>query len=74
MSENGWQPIETAPKHRHHHLMMWGSGIGFYRCTFIGVWVGDRWQEAYGNRDADPTHWAPTPEPPDNAEIVGKNP
>lgn len=61
-----WQPIATVPKVHRKHILLFGDGIGFKQCSFIGIWEDDLadWRETYGNREVKPTHWMELPDPP----------
>lgn len=74
MSE--WQPIDTAPKDgvpgsSSRWLLLFGDGVGFASCTFVGYWGAcgrddeECWRETSWRGDRTrPTHWMPLPEPP----------
>lgn len=64
---SGWQPIETAPKDGSFILLLTPYGI------IQGHWNDDCWNQnvcdstyemACAVISADPTHWMPLPEPP----------
>lgn len=57
---NGWRPIETAPKDGRLLLMCRESGF----CAFIGHFEYGAWMEGETGILRDPTHWMPLPEPP----------
>lgn len=56
--EQGWQPIETAPKDR-SWIMTYQPGHGRVRAINI-----DYWAEEDGGWNGKPTHWRPLPAPP----------
>ena len=64
MGDEGWQPIETAPKD-----VMSGQSILIYS-PMLGMhvveWGGDCWQTLDGSTYLDRafTHWRPLPSPP----------
>ena len=67
--EQGWQPIETAPKDGTRILLFvppYGASTGHYspaRSNWgekASLWIA----HAVLNKEAAPTHWMPLPEPP----------
>ena len=70
-----WQLIETAPKNG-EWLLLYGDGVGFMQCAFIGYWgkcnsidplkFGDElaWRRTFGGDTTRPTHWMHLPEAP----------
>lgn len=71
-----WQPIETAPKERHKHILLFGDGPSIEQCCYVGyvtdVWGPEEWREMTGRLVVQPTHWMPLPETP-NSDIEGKD-
>lgn len=78
MSNNGWMPIESAPKDG-HDILLSGLYTPFQSsCQFAGVFIGawdvdvEGWM-VLGHDDAgqliyaNPTHWQPLPPPPGEA-------
>ncbi len=67
--ENGWMPIETAPKDETEILLHDGKqhGIGYFSFP-AGVIEWGHW---YGTRAHRPTHWQPLPKPPANPHEGG---
>lgn len=64
-AENGWQPIETAPKDGQYFLAWWPYYTDDRPC--IARWFMDDWQidEPYSyETNADLIYWQPLPEPP----------
>jgi hypothetical protein len=65
--EQGWQPIETAPRDGTPVLI----GCGLTQSQRWAVWSGGMWrdgQESAGGRVSgvpSPTHWRPLPTPPE---------
>ena len=64
-----WQPIETAP--RGEEILLWGTWrhdgemqrlIGYFHPRF-GAWMTVD-QQAGGETECEPTHWAPLPSSP----------
>jgi hypothetical protein len=65
MSIAAWQPVETAPKVRGKHILMFGVGKPhILRCAFVGYWWDNRWRVAFSEAVCEPTHWMPLPTPP----------
>lgn len=69
MSNNGWQPIESAPRDgtiiRTGIMHKWGAILYPSEERF----VGGQFVSAHDGRryDPQPTHWQPLPEPPTSA-------
>ena len=64
MDNNGWQPIETAPKYE--AIWCW---LPDWKMQCVAWFDEDEWWSPV-RRDArmaipDPTHWRPLPEPPE---------
>lgn len=72
--EMEWQPIETAPKDGTEILLYDGFGLQVCRYGFdsvhnrVKLWVYGDTLDQYNTRldMADPTHWMPLPEPPND--------
>lgn len=65
VTEQSWQPIETAPKGE-HVLLYDPSWEGDVPNIYIGGWTGSCWCVCH-EADMDviePTHWMPLPSPP----------
>lgn len=62
-SNNGWQPIETAPKDE-NILLFQTETQGVFEGKFLDVDEGCWWNDA-GFCIVDPTHWMPFPPPPE---------
>lgn len=76
VENNGWLPIETAPKDG-TEVILYAPDDGVYSGWFdtwddfmiskknISGWVTD-WNDEFqvANNCIDPTHWQPLPEPP----------
>lgn len=71
--EQGWQPIETAPKVAGAEILIVRRGrvtIGWwdedkYGKKPIPFWNGhDAWHERLWAKRTPPTHWMPLPAPP----------
>ena len=77
--EDGWQPIETAPKdgttmlvnHAEHALIGYGPSSRPSRQFALARWTGIFWEtgvpggHAFGGADDQFTHWMPLPDPPE---------
>lgn len=60
--EDGWQPIETAPKNGTRLLACWDINEPSYGVVW---WEDGSWVEYDAdNRVSDPTHWRPLPVSP----------
>jgi hypothetical protein len=63
VSDDGWRAIESAPKDGSYILV---AGLKFEDQTYMEVtsfYMG-RWQVAWMDGYAEPTHWRPLPPPP----------
>lgn len=67
--ENGWMPIETAPKDGTPFLAYQrNGGPDLYPCWFVNdQYEGAFWQNDYDN-EPSPSHWRPLPAPPSHEE------
>lgn len=71
MDNNGWQPIETAPKDGTWVLLWCRSNnplilVGGYSREFLQDYSWEGWIDRYNGEDVPtPTHWRPLPEPPE---------
>ena len=69
--EQGWRPIETAPRDGRTVLAYFPAQAGHAaRQDVIAVywtgWGGGRWETAWSGAklNAKPSHWMPLPDPP----------
>lgn len=72
MTTREWQPIETAPKDGTYVLLRFegpfhdqespGVAVGRHYASGPRWWLTSIWAATTAN--AEPTHWAPLPEPP----------
>ena len=73
--EEGWQPIETAPKDGTWIIGVWKNVLG--ELGVVPVRWGVSWDNQYWANGVvvyEPTHWRPLPEPPvsPHSGIVGE--
>ena len=71
--EEGWQPIETAPRDQTEILVFVPSrSPPVFTAQYIDGWSAStegRYapeDDFYGDEDFEPTHWRPLPAPPGN--------
>ena len=68
IEELEWQPIETAPKDGTRVLLFvppYGPSTGHYKDrSNWGPSASNWYAHAALNKEAEPTHWMPLPEPP----------
>ncbi len=57
--EQGWQPIETAPRDG-REVLLWVHGI-----YVIGWYHRGEWRHGPKGYAVSPTHWRPLPTPPE---------
>ena len=72
--DDGWQPIETAPKDGTRVMAYWPDCYGNNAAAQVESWFGPwskgnakmTWQSAFEWDDGhnSPTHWRPLPAPP----------
>jgi hypothetical protein len=60
---NNWQPIATAPKDG-TEILGWPVEGGNSTIAIVSFFRG--WTS--GDYDAEPTHWQPLPQPPDEVK------
>lgn len=71
LPDDGWRPIETAPRDG-STFIAWRGGVIFtrwdddrYARKPMPFWGGnDAWRGKRFQRENNPTHWMPLPEPP----------
>jgi Protein of unknown function (DUF551) len=61
-----WQLIETAPKDDLEHVLLFGDGVSFTKCVFVGYWdeMIQEWILFDSVNFVVPTHWMHLPEAP----------
>lgn len=72
MENEGWQPIETAPKDETEIILYfrgWHKAITGHWCHDAGMPIGGYWYSDWCHTDDDdvPTHWMPLPSKPEGA-------
>jgi hypothetical protein len=65
MGNNGWKPIETAPKDGTQVLL---TGVGLDRWISTGHYKNGWLDDDGPGRLHNVTHWMPLPEPPNQKE------
>jgi hypothetical protein len=61
-AQQGWQPIETAPRNSKDVLVFTETGL--VRLAFFDTARGGIWSSWPGRNEYKPTHWQPLPSPP----------
>ena len=65
MTQDDWQPIETAPRKSDHKILVCSNEF-FYDVEVVewADWKGGWWNGNLAFEADDFTHWMPLPDPP----------